>query len=231
MITVYPYDSLGHVHHGWLNARHHFSFASYQNPERRRFGNLHVINDDVIQAGAGFDTHPHHDMEIITYVRSGAITHKDSHGNEGRTEAGDVQVMSAGSGIEHSEFNLESVDTNLYQIWIYPHTLDVAPRWEAKRFPHEPITDHLPLLVSGDAEDNVLFIYQDARIYGGRLIAGTQIDHPIKHQAYLLVSDGNIMVNDTPLSKGDGAEVVDHNSLSLQATTDAELLVIDVSAV
>ena len=118
MITHYPYEKLGHANHGWLDARHHFNFASYQNPKRQQFGALRVINDDVIKAGAGFDTHPHKNMEIITYVRKGAITHRDSNGNVGRTVAGDVQVMSAGTGVLHSEFNLESEDTNIFQIWI-----------------------------------------------------------------------------------------------------------------
>ena len=134
MITIYPYEELGHADHGWLDARHHFSFGRYHNPERMGFGVLRVINDDIIKAGKGFDTHPHKDMEIITYVRKGAITHRDSNGNEGRTEAGDVQVMSAGTGIFHSEYNLEDEDTNIYQIWIEPHKLDVTPDWSAHEF-------------------------------------------------------------------------------------------------
>jgi redox-sensitive bicupin YhaK (pirin superfamily) len=143
MIKIYPYDSLGHADHGWLNARHHFSFASYQNPDRMKFGLLRVINDDIIAANSGFATHPHQNMEIITYVRSGAITHKDSKGNEGRTGAGDIQVMSAGSGIEHSEYNLENEETNLYQIWIIPNKLGVKPRWDAKEFPKDPVKNSL----------------------------------------------------------------------------------------
>ena len=121
MITVYPHEQLGGANYGWLNAKHHFSFSHYYNPERMSFGALRVINDDIIKAGTGFDTHPHQNMEIITYVRKGAITHRDNQGNVGRTEAGDMQVMSAGTGITHSEYNLESQDTQLYQIWIEPN--------------------------------------------------------------------------------------------------------------
>ncbi len=186
MITHYPYANLGHANHGWLDARHHFSFASYQDPQRQQFGVLRVINDDVIKAGAGFDTHSHRNMEIITYVREGAITHRDSNGNVGRTVAGDVQVMSAGTGVFHSEFNLESEDTNIFQIWIEPNQLEVEPRWDSYKFPKEPTADSLMLLVSGDG-DAPLSIHQDAFIYAGHLIEGTELTHPIKHQAYVLV--------------------------------------------
>ena len=163
MITHFPYANLGHANHGWLDARHHFSFASYQDPQRQQFGVLRVINDDVIKAGAGFDTHSHRNMEIITYVREGAITHRDSNGNVGRTVAGDVQVMSAGTGVFHSEFNLESEDTNIFQIWIEPNQLEVEPRWDSYKFPKEPTADSLMLLVSGDG-DAPLSIHQDAFI-------------------------------------------------------------------
>jgi len=154
VITVYPYNRLGHANHGWLDARHHFSFAQYWNANRQGFGVLRVINDDAIAPGAGFGMHGHANMEIITYVRQGAITHQDSLGNKGRTAAGAVQVMSAGTGVQHSEYNHESTATRLYQLWITPHTLDVAPRWELRSFPQQPLaTGGLPLLVSGRAED------------------------------------------------------------------------------
>ncbi len=231
MITLYPYKSLGHADHGWLDARHHFSFADYRNPARMHFGALRVINDDRVAAGTGFDTHPHRDMEIITYVRAGAITHKDSLGNEGRTGAGDVQVMSAGTGVLHSEHNREKVDTRLYQLWIIPDKRGVKPRWEAAQFPKTPVKDALPLLVSGCAEDKAkgaLFIHADAAIYGGRLNAGTTLTQPVKYQAYILASEGSFTVNGTKLEKGDGAEATGEKSLTLTAETDAELLVVDV---
>ncbi|MGB9154459.1 MAG: pirin family protein [Alphaproteobacteria bacterium] len=232
MITVYPYETLGHANHGWLDARHHFSFARYWNPGRVAFGDLRVINDDRVSAGMGFGVHPHDNMEIITYVRQGAITHKDSMGNVGRTGAGDVQVMSAGTGIAHSEYNMEQEDTRLYQIWIEPNQQNVAPRWEAREFPKKPVeTGSLPVLVSGrpeDAEKGALFIHQDAAIYGGNLKAGTEIRQTIKGDAYLLASVGSFSVNGTVLKQGDGAEIVSEKTLVLKAESDAEILVIDV---
>jgi len=186
-----------------------------------------VINDDIIKAGAGFDTHPHKDMEIITYVRSGAITHRDSRGNVGRTEAGDVQVMSAGTGIFHSEFNFESEDTTLYQIWIEPNKLSVEPRWDAHEFPREASDDGLSLLVSGDGTAP-LQIHQDARIYAGHLVADENAEQAIKHQGYLLVSSGEIELDGQRLQAGDGAEIVNHDSIKLTAISDADVLLIDV---
>jgi redox-sensitive bicupin YhaK (pirin superfamily) len=227
MINTYAYEQLGHANHGWLNARHHFSFANYHNPGRMAFGALRVINDDIIKAGAGFDTHPHRDMEIITYVRKGAITHRDSRGNVGRTEAGDVQVMSAGTGIFHSEFNLESEDTNLYQIWIEPNRVGVEPRWDTRQFPTEETEDGLTLLVSGDGRAP-LTIHQDATIHAGRINAGSKLEHAIRHQAYLLVSKGTVMLDGQKLKQGDGAEIRDVASIKLAAETDADVLIIDV---
>ncbi len=227
MITIYPYSELGHADHGWLDARHHFSFAGYVNPDRHRFGALRVINDDTIRAGGGFDTHPHRDMEIITYVRRGAITHRDSNGNKGRTQAGDVQVMSAGSGIFHSEYNLESEDTTLFQIWIEPNQRGVNPDWDSHVFPKTPVKDGLNLLVSGDG-DAPLHIHQDARIYAGKLTAGTVIRHPLHQQAYLLVSEGELTLDHQPMTRGDGAEITGTDSVRLEAITDTEVLVIDV---
>ncbi|MFT6100044.1 MAG: redox-sensitive bicupin YhaK (pirin superfamily) [Arenicella sp.] len=227
MITHYPYQKLGHANHGWLDARHHFNFASYQNPKRQQFGALRVINDDVIKAGAGFDTHPHKNMEIITYVRKGAITHRDSNGNVGRTEAGDVQVMSAGTGVFHSEYNLESEDTNIFQIWIEPNQMDVKPRWDSFEFPKQAATDSLTLLVSGNGEAP-LSIHQDAFIYAGHLTEGSELSQKIKHQAYLLVSEGSIELEGQTLSKGDGLEVTKLSSITFRALADSKLLLIDV---
>jgi redox-sensitive bicupin YhaK (pirin superfamily) len=227
MITHYPYQKLGHANHGWLDARHHFNFASYQNPKRQQFGALRVINDDVIKAGAGFDTHPHKNMEIITYVRKGAITHRDSNGNVGRTEAGDVQVMSAGTGVFHSEYNLESEDTNIFQIWIEPNQMDVKPRWDSFEFPKQAATDSLTLLVSGNGEAP-LSIHQDAFIYAGHLTEGSELSQKIKHQAYLLVSEGSIELEGQTLSKGDGLEVTKLSSITFKALADSKLLLIDV---
>lgn len=231
MIKIYPYEGLGRLDAGWLHARYHFSFADYHNPQRMRFGSLRVINDDIVKSGGGFDTHPHQDMEIITYVRRGAITHRDSLGNEGRTAAGDVQVMSAGTGVYHSEFNEEKEDTNLYQIWIFPRERSVTPRWDARQFPKEPVNGALPLLVSGDEADGAkgaLFIHADAAVYGGRLKAGAKITQPVAGQAYLLVSEGRVDVDGHALKKGDGAEVTDAQAVTIAAAEDSEIVMIDV---
>ncbi len=234
MIRLYSFDQLGHADHGWLDTHHHFSFAAYWNPNRVQFGALRVVNDDKVAPGTGFGTHPHDNMEIITYVRQGAITHKDSMGNVGRTEAGDVQVMSAGSGILHSEHNLESEDTLFYQIWIIPNRNNVKPRWEAREFPKAVVrSGPLPVLVSGREDDvakGALFIFQDAAVYGGRLAAASEIRQPIRGQAYVLASVGTFTANDAVLKPGDGAEVTGEKILTLKAGADAEVLVIDIPA-
>jgi len=232
MIKIYPYENLGHADHGWLDARHHFSFAGYHNQKRMNFGAIRVINDDRISAGTGFGTHPHNNMEIITYVRAGAITHKDSMGNIGKTEAGDVQVMSAGTGVFHSEHNLENEDTKLYQIWIIPNKKDVKPRWEAKKFPKDfvPNNSELPILVSGRTEEkneNSLFIYSDSVIYAGNVKAGNKVENKIKHQAYILASNGSFTINGVTMKKGDGAEIVGEKIIKITAISDAEILIID----
>lgn len=227
MLTRIAYDSLGHANHGWLDARHHFSFANYRNVKRMGFGKLRVINDDIIEPGYGFGMHPHQDMEIITFVRTGAITHRDNQGNEGRTEAGDVQVMSAGTGVLHSEHNLENEATTLYQIWIEPNKLGVKPSWAAHQFPKQAAESGLTLLVSGDGRAP-LSINQDAEMYGGSLAAGTELKQPIKRQAYLLVSKGSISVNGLPLNQGDGLEVVDEKSITIAVSKDAQIVLLDL---
>jgi redox-sensitive bicupin YhaK (pirin superfamily) len=231
MIHVNHYQELGHRNFGWLNAHYHFSFGDYYNPKRSGFGLLRVINDDVVEPGKGFPAHAHDNMEIITYVRNGAITHKDSTGNTGRTSAGDVQVMSAGTGINHSEYNMEQEPTTLYQIWIEPHTQNVTPRWDAAAFPKDPVKDSLRLLVSGRSKDkgsNALFIYQDAAIYGGNITKNTSLSHSLGSKAYLLVSEGEITANDQILCKGDGAEVTNESVLNLHANTNSEVLLIEL---
>ena len=227
MFAHYRFETLGGANHGWLNAKHHFSFASYHDPEKMCFGELMVINDDIIQPHTGFDTHPHRDMEIITYVRRGAITHKDSTGNEGRTTAGNVQVMSAGTGISHSEFNHEDEETNIYQIWIMPRSKGITPCWDTAEFPDTPVTDTLPLLVSGDGTAP-LSIHQDARIYAGRLTAGTEVTHHISGQAYLLVSEGALTADGQLVQKGDGIAISDQDQLSLVSANPCEILIIEV---
>ena len=227
MITHHAFASLGGANHGWLDTKHHFSFANYHNPKKMSFGELLVINDDTIAPYTGFDSHPHRDMEIITYVRQGAITHKDNQGNKGRTTAGNVQVMSAGTGIFHSEYNHEDEATKIYQIWIIPNKRSVAPRWDTAAFPSKPVVNGLPLLVSGDGKAP-LQIHQDARIYAGRLTKGTTINHRISGQAYMLVSEGIIEADGKQIQAGDGAEIKGTTSMRLSAKEDGEMLIIEV---
>ncbi|REL30086.1 pirin family protein [Thalassotalea euphylliae] len=233
MIKHIPYQQLGKADHGWLKANHHFSFAHYYNPKRMGFGTLRVINDDWVAAGTGFPPHPHKNMEIISFIRSGAITHQDSVGNKGITPAGEVQVMSAGTGIVHSEYNLSKEPLTLYQIWIEPNQHNVKPRWDSKRLSQKANSDSLPLLVSGFKEDKdkALFIHQEARIFGGKLAKGTQFEHEITHQAYILASSGSVDIIDgnnlITLAKGDGAEVTRQQQIVIEAHSDAELIIID----
>ena len=225
MIKVIDYNNLGGANHGWLKAKHHFSFASYQDPNRVRFGPMRVINDDIVAPKKGFDPHAHDNMEIITYVRKGAITHKDDLGNEGRTEAGDVQVMSAGTGVVHSEYNLEDEDTNLYQIWMFPNKKNVKPRWDAKKFPKEPVEGKLKPLVTGfeNNDSDSLKIYQDTVIYAGRVSQLIERD-----QAYVLCSQGKIKINGIEIKKGDGAEITDLKDVNITSLEDSEILFIDL---
>lgn len=236
MIKPIRYDDLGVGEHGWLQSRFHFSFADYYNPKRMGFGKLRVVNDDTVQSGYGFDPHPHKNMEIISYIRSGAITHRDSVGNQGVTKAGEIQVMSAGTGIVHSEYNLSREPLTLYQIWIQTDQLNVAPRWETQQFPVKTVSQDLPLLVSGFDQDknSALFIHQKARIFGGRLKQGSEIKHLIGGQAYLLASQGEYEISTlagdqkVKLNQGDGAEVTDIKEIKIKALSDCELLLIDI---
>lgn len=235
MITLYPYTLLGKASHGWLKSSHHFSFANYYNPRRTGFGSLLVINDDWVKPGFGFPPHPHRNMEIISYVRSGAITHEDNKGNRGVTKNGEVQVMSAGKGVVHSEYNRSNEPLSFYQIWIKTNQMNIEPRWDSKKFPNKPVADELTMLVSGYSEDKnkALFINQRARIFGGKLSKGSVIDHDIFHQAYILASDGSFEVNDKEskktLNKGDGAEIINSRAVTITALTNCEIVLIDAA--
>lgn len=232
MIEVRSFDSLGHANHGWLNARHHFSFSSYHDPKRMGWGALRVWNDDEIAANSGFPPHPHEDMEIITYVRKGAITHQDSLGNKGRTEAGDVQVMSAGSGIRHAEYNLEPETTTLFQIWIEPTRFGGAPSWGAKPFPKGDRSGRFVTLASGFEDDtDALPIRTDGRVLGATLKAGETIDYPLEpsRHAYLVPATGSIEVNGVKLNHRDGAAITDLTSITITALEDAELVLVDAA--
>ncbi len=233
MIEVIPFQSLGRAEHGWLSARFHFSFAEYHNPDRMGFGPLLVWNDDTIQPKGGFPMHPHRDMEIITYVRTGAVSHEDHLGNRGRTEAGDVQVMSAGTGILHSEFNHEADPTTLFQIWIRPHTARVPPRWEQRRFPKADRAGQLVPLASGREEDiaaGALTIHQDATLLGATLPAGSTVSHALgaDRRGYLVVAKGRATVNGKELGPRDGAAITDTETVDVTATEETEFLLADL---
>ncbi len=232
MIDRRPFASLGGANHGWLDAKHHFSFASYHDPSRMGWGALRVWNDDAIAADSGFPPHPHRDMEIITYVREGAITHQDSLGNHGRTEAGDVQVMSAGTGVRHSEWNAESETTRLFQIWIEPSARGDAPSWGAKPFPRGERSGRFVTLASGiPGDEDALPIRTDARIVGATLAAGATVDYPITadRHAYLVPAVGSIEVNGVRLETRDGAAITGETALRITALEDAELVMVDAA--
>ena len=229
-IDVRPFASLGAANHGWLDARHHFSFADYYDPARMGWGSIRVWNDDTIAPGSGFPPHPHANMEIITYVRSGAITHKDSMGNTGRTGAGDVQVMSAGAGVQHSEWNAESEATTLFQIWILPREAGGAPSWGMKPFPKGDRAGALQLLASGYGEADALPIRTDARIYGATLGTGEHVIYDVGEgrHAYLVPAMGTIDVDGTPINARDGA-ALGGGRYTITATSDAELVLVDAA--
>ncbi|MGC1548979.1 MAG: pirin family protein [Rhodanobacter sp.] len=232
MIERRPFDSLGGADHGWLNAKHHFSFASYNDPKRMGWGALRVWNDDTIAAQTGFPPHPHSDMEIITYVREGAITHRDNLGNQGRTEAGDVQVMSAGSGITHSEYNLESDATQIFQIWIIPDEHGQPPSWGAKPFPTGDRSGRFVALASGYKEDtDALPLRTDARVLGATLKAGETTEYTMADNrfGYLVPAKGSVEINGVTLAARDGAAIRNEPVLRVKALEDAELVLVDTA--
>ena len=229
-LDIRRFESLGHANHGWLDARHHFSFADYHDPARMHWGSLRVWNDDQIAAGTGFAPHPHSDMEIITYVRQGAITHQDSLGNEGRTEAGDVQVMSAGTGIRHSEYNRESEETRLFQIWIIPDAPGGAPHWDQRAFPKEDRAGEWAVLASGNPEaDDALPIRADARVLGATLPAGETLNYVTQADRYLYLvpAIGRIRVNGVEANTRDGVAITGETALVIEALDTAELVLVD----
>lgn len=229
MIDVRRFDSLGGADHGWLKARHHFSFANYYDPARMGWGRLRVWNDDEIAARSGFPPHPHADMEIITYVRTGAITHEDSMGNRGRTGAGDVQVMSAGTGVRHAEYNLEDETTTLFQIWIETDKRGATPSWGQREFPKADRSGRFTVLASGDPADDALTINADARVLGATLKAGESLTYDLGpgRRAYLVPAVGAVSVDGVALNARDGAAITDVGTITVTASADAELVMVD----
>jgi quercetin 2,3-dioxygenase len=230
MIERRPFNELAGADHGWLKARHHFSFGEFADPTRMGWGALRVWNDDEIASNTGFPPHPHADMEIITYVRDGAITHKDSLGNEGRTEAGDVQVMSAGSGIRHAEYNLEPGPTRIFQIWIVPTRRGGSPAWGSQPFPKGDRSGRFVTLASGfEEDDDALPIRADARVLGATLRAGESADYALgaERHGYLVPATGAVEVNGTRIEARDGAAIAGAEVVRVTAIEDSELVLVD----
>ena len=230
MIDIRPFATLGQADHGWLNARHHFSFADYHEPARMGWGAIRVWNDDEIAARSGFPPHPHRDMEIVTYVRQGAITHQDSMGNKGRTAAGDVQVMSAGTGVRHAEYNLEDEATTLFQIWIQTDRPGAEPGWGAREFPKGARAGSFVTLASGFSEDgDALRIHAAARVQGATLKAGEtaelQLD-PARH-VYLVAVGGAIEVSGIRAEPRDGVAITGEELVTIRALNEAEIVLVD----
>jgi redox-sensitive bicupin YhaK (pirin superfamily) len=232
MIDLRPFDKLGGADHGWLKAKHHFSFGSHYDPENMGHGSLRVWNDDEIAPNTGFPAHPHSNMEIITYVREGAITHQDSLGNTGRTEAGDVQVMSAGSGIRHSEYNLEASTTRIFQIWIEPTQTGGQPCWGAKPFPKADRSGQFVTIASGFKDDaGALPIRADARVLATTLRAGETAQYPLgsSRNGYLVPAAGAIEINGIRVNARDGVAIRDEANVTIKALEDSELVLVDAA--
>ncbi|MCG8391585.1 MAG: pirin family protein [Pseudomonadales bacterium] len=232
MIELRTRNELGRANHGWLDTRHHFSFANYHDPARVHWGNLRVWNDDTIAPQTGFPPHSHREMEIITYVRQGAITHRDSLGNQGRTEAGDVQVMSAGTGISHSEFNREDTETQIFQIWIIPNATGLPPTWGSKPFPKASREGHFEVLASGYPEDTeALPIQADARVVAATLSDGQAVAYTLEagRKAYLVPARGRVRVNDVLAETGDGLAISDETRLTIAAEADSEIVLVETA--
>lgn len=232
MIELRPFASIGSANHGWLDAHHHFSFADYHDPARMGWGRLRVWNDDAIAPRTGFPPHPHSDMEIITYVRTGAISHQDSLGNSGRTAAGDVQVMSAGTGIRHSEVNREEETTTLFQIWILPDSRGHAPSWGTRPFPKDNRTGKFVVLASGMAGDgDALPIHANARVAGALIRAGESVTYPTSadRHLYFVPATGRIRIGDVEAQARDGVAVTGEDSVTLTAIEDSEIVLVDAA--
>jgi len=230
MLTVRPARERGHADHGWLDSWHSFSFADYHDPSHMGYSVLRVINDDRIAKGGGFGAHPHRDMEIVTYILDGALAHRDSMGNGSVIRPGDVQRMSAGSGVVHSEANANEGETRLLQIWILPQQRGGAPGYEQIHFDDAALRDQLRLVASPDGREGSVRIQQDAAIYASRLKAGAKVQHPFSstRKAYLQVAKGELRLNGTHLKEGDGAMLEQESTLELAAVTDAEALLFDL---
>ena len=231
MIKIRRADDRGAVNMGWLEAKHSFSFGEYYDPDHMGFGTIRVINEDRIEPAQGFGTHGHKDMEIVTYIIEGALEHKDSMGNGSVIRAGDVQRMSAGTGVQHSEFNHSDKDkVHLLQIWLLPERAGITPGWEEKTFSASDKHNRLRLIASRDARDGSLLIHQSLDLHATVLDEDRTVMHELSdgHTAWIQVVSGHIEVNGEQLSAGDGAAIDNTPRLEIQATSDAELLLFDM---
>jgi len=232
MIDLRKSADRGHANHGWLDSRFTFSFAEYYDPRHTQFRTLRVINDDRIAAGAGFPAHPHRDMEIVTYVLEGALQHRDSMGNGSVIRPGDVQYMSAGTGVTHSEFNASETETvHLYQIWMFPDRKGHKPTYGQKHFAEVDKRGNLRLVVSPDGRDGSVQIRQDNELYATLLAPGESVRHDLKPQrhAYVQVARGSVTLNGHMLETGDGAAISEEPSIELTGVQDAEVLLFDLA--
>jgi redox-sensitive bicupin YhaK (pirin superfamily) len=232
MLTLRKAKERGHANHGWLDTYHSFSFAHYYDPQHMGFQTLRVINEDKIQPGMGFGTHSHRDMEIITYVISGALAHKDSIGTSSVIHAGEVQIMSAGTGISHSEFNATQTDwVHLLQIWIIPDKRGIMPRYDQKLFTTEDKQGKLKLIVSPDGREDSILIHQDVDLYATILKAGEKVEHFLKPQrhAWIQIVKGSALINSSPVTAGDGMTISEDKQIVIKSQDDTELLLFDLA--
>ena len=232
MIAIRKAAERGHANHGWLDTYHTFSFGSYRDPLQMGFRSLRVMNEDFVAPGQGFGTHPHHDMEIVTYVLQGALEHKDSMGNGEVLRPGEFQRMSAGTGITHSEFNpSETEPVHLYQIWLRPERNGIEPSYEQKQFSEAERHNRLRLVASQDAAYDSLLIHQDARIYLSSLSKGKHVKHSIapERHAWLQVLRGTVSVNERELATSDGAAISEESELHILATQPGEVMLFDLN--
>ncbi|MFN8281902.1 MAG: pirin family protein [Chitinophagales bacterium] len=227
--VIHKANDRGHANHGWLNAHHSFSFAGYYDPKKEQFGTLRVLNDDIVEAGFGFGMHPHNNMEIVTIPLKGALQHKDSVGNSGIIKAGDVQIMSAGSGIMHSEHATADEDVNLFQIWVFPKKVNIAPRYEQRTFDEKERENNWQIVVSPNAEHNALWINQDAYFSLGNFTAATSYKlNKEGNGVYLMVTEGEIEIDGNKLSKRDAIGITDTTEFQINVTQPSKLLIVEV---
>lgn len=229
---IHKASERGHADHGWLNAHHSFSFASYNDPSKVHFGLLRVLNDDIVAPGMGFGMHPHDNMEIVTIPLSGTLEHKDSMGNIGVIKPNEIQAMSAGSGLMHSEYNHSKTEPiNLLQIWVFPKERNITPRYDQRVFTDNDKNGKFKTIVAPVKADDIMWINQDAYFSLGKFKAGSSVDYTIQHKgngAYIFVIEGEVKIADTNLQKRDAIGIWEADKFSINITADAEILVIDV---